>query len=764
MELEADVSYQPIPMVARDAVLDEKEAVITGWGLTDNYFWCLASETLQQVSVPIVSNHTCREAYSEETITDNMVCAGYSDGGKDTCHGDSGGPLMVQDGDTWHLAGITSWGQGCAEPGYYGVYTRISQFTDFIYEYMSDLSIALPERATEGDGLLSVRGSVNIEETSDTDLVIHLSSDKPLEITIPTTVTIPAGRTSAEFDITVLDDSLLNGVRTVTVTASDPNEGFASAMIKVNDNETAVLNISVPENAAEGDGVLSDQGLVTVSAAPDCDILVFLSSDDTTEVSVPATVTIPAGETSATFDISILYDGEADGTQTAVITASVPGWTAGTDSIDVLHNEIDFFTEWFEAGDDLAFQTLIFTPDGSGNFYTACREAASDFLTDPAGGTPIDLGDDDYEEITLAGGAEVFLYGVGYSSFYIGSNGYITFGQGDDNYGWDPLSEHFGLPRISAIFTDLYPTQGTIMWEQRDDRVVVTYQDIPKYLFFSGASPDTSSFQIEMFFNGVIRITYLDISANDGIAGLSEGNGIPEGFFESDLSSYGPCGPSLLLEIPETAAEGDGLLTGKGIVSTDAAPDKDLWVGLISDDTSELTTVPAGITVSAGSTSAAFDIKISDDSLLDGTQTVTLTASATGYYDGRATIRISDNETAELTVSVPERAVEGDGVLMGQGTVTFSRPADDDITISLASDDTTEVTVPETVIIPAGETTAMFDVTIIYDGEADGTRTASVTASVPGWTAGGDTIEVLHNEIDFLLNSLTETMICPIRP
>ena len=52
-----------------------------------------------------------------------MVCAG--DGSTDTCQGDSGGPMMVSDGSFLILAGVTSWGIGCAEAAHPGVYTRL---------------------------------------------------------------------------------------------------------------------------------------------------------------------------------------------------------------------------------------------------------------------------------------------------------------------------------------------------------------------------------------------------------------------------------------------------------------------------------------------------------------------------------------------------------------------------------------------------------------------------------------------------------------
>lgn len=78
---------------------------------------------LYEVTVPIVSRTTCRADYGTSAITTNMICAGLTAGGKDSCQGDSGGPLV--DASTRVLIGLVSWGQGCAEPNYPGVYTRV---------------------------------------------------------------------------------------------------------------------------------------------------------------------------------------------------------------------------------------------------------------------------------------------------------------------------------------------------------------------------------------------------------------------------------------------------------------------------------------------------------------------------------------------------------------------------------------------------------------------------------------------------------------
>ena len=81
-----------------------------------------------QVDVPVVSDDDCRDSYGQNDIADSMICAGLDEGGKDSCQGDSGGPFMCGN----ELSGVVSWGYGCAEAGYPGVYTQTSYFVDWV--------------------------------------------------------------------------------------------------------------------------------------------------------------------------------------------------------------------------------------------------------------------------------------------------------------------------------------------------------------------------------------------------------------------------------------------------------------------------------------------------------------------------------------------------------------------------------------------------------------------------------------------------------
>jgi secreted trypsin-like serine protease len=113
--------------------------VAIGWGTTDAYVR-LPSPILRQVTVQAIGK---TDPSCLNTINDDVVqfCAGTPDGGKDTCYGDSGGPLMMFSNGVWQLVGVTSYGSNCAFPGFAGVYTRIAYFDSFIQQIITTKKI-----------------------------------------------------------------------------------------------------------------------------------------------------------------------------------------------------------------------------------------------------------------------------------------------------------------------------------------------------------------------------------------------------------------------------------------------------------------------------------------------------------------------------------------------------------------------------------------------------------------------------------------------
>ena len=227
--------------------------------------------------------------------------------------------------------------------------------------------------------------------------------------------------------------------------------------------------------------------------------------------------------------------------------------------VKLLVGQPDYFTELFSAGDnDLDYKSWTFTPDGSPSFYSACVGVATNFPTDPTGGTTVTLGDDTYVAITLGGANTVSLYHRRTNSLFIGSNGYVTMGAGDQSYD-ESLANHFRLPRVAAAFDDLDPSSGgTVSWKQTSELVAITFANVRE---FGGAA--TVNFQIEFLYNGVIRMTCLAMGITDGLAGLSAGLGLPASYSESDLSGYGECAPpDVLLLSPSTGLAAAGYQGG----------------------------------------------------------------------------------------------------------------------------------------------------------------------------------------------------------
>lgn len=101
----------------------------------------MSSTSLMEVQVPISNLTACKQAYTsfKTVIDDKVICAGYPEGGKDSCRGDSGGPLMWSKRKQFYLIGIVSYGfKECGHPGYPGVYTKVSSYMDWILDNIDD--------------------------------------------------------------------------------------------------------------------------------------------------------------------------------------------------------------------------------------------------------------------------------------------------------------------------------------------------------------------------------------------------------------------------------------------------------------------------------------------------------------------------------------------------------------------------------------------------------------------------------------------------
>jgi len=132
LTLDGDVEQKPLELGDKSdpGYGEGKEATMLGWGLTSE--GGEQSDNLKKVKVPVTSDDTCKKAYPEYNA-EAQVCAGTHEGGKDTCQGDYGGPMVSESGK---LIGITSWGEGCPRPDKPGVYTRVATYVEDIKKHL----------------------------------------------------------------------------------------------------------------------------------------------------------------------------------------------------------------------------------------------------------------------------------------------------------------------------------------------------------------------------------------------------------------------------------------------------------------------------------------------------------------------------------------------------------------------------------------------------------------------------------------------------
>jgi len=111
--------------------------IVAGWGgLQEGKS---GPDALHQVVVPVISADKCKVHYPHTDAT-NEICAGYDQGQKEACQGESGGPYVLEGKNGWTLHGVVSWGSGCARARAPGVYARVTSYIDWINQQIRSLS------------------------------------------------------------------------------------------------------------------------------------------------------------------------------------------------------------------------------------------------------------------------------------------------------------------------------------------------------------------------------------------------------------------------------------------------------------------------------------------------------------------------------------------------------------------------------------------------------------------------------------------------
>nr|XP_045005880.1 vitamin K-dependent protein C isoform X2 [Jaculus jaculus] len=141
----ATLSQTIVPICLPDSGLAERElmrvgqeTVVTGWGFHSGKQKDVKRNRtfiLTFIQIPVAPRNECIQAM-KSVVTENMLCAGILGDRRDACEGDSGGPMVAFFGDTWFLVGLVSWGEGCGLLNNFGVYTKVSNYLDWIHSHI----------------------------------------------------------------------------------------------------------------------------------------------------------------------------------------------------------------------------------------------------------------------------------------------------------------------------------------------------------------------------------------------------------------------------------------------------------------------------------------------------------------------------------------------------------------------------------------------------------------------------------------------------
>ena len=430
-------------------------------------------------------------------------------------------------------------------------------------------------------------------------------------------------------------------------------------------------------------------------------LVVTLQSDDLTELVVPATVTIPVDQQSITFDVTVVDDNERDGDQVVTVTADSPEYVS--DSTVVIVTDVE------NVGVEVLPDEVV---EGAGILPGVVRV----FRTDIGG--PLDF-------ISKASAANTTSQPIIDNAVTISPINIPNQVARVTDVNVTLSIQHAAIPDLDVflispsgtrveLFTDLSSNESRLTNTTLDDQAAIRIVD--------AAAPFTGRF-------------------------------IPE----QSLANFIGENPSgdWKLEVIDDSASVTGMLMNWSLeISTIGLSALNVTLG--SSDPLEAD-VQVSVTIPVNQAEIFVPLEVFDDDLVDGTKTVIVSVDnvdANGFIWVNDSVDVTDSELLTLTVD-KTRVSEGDGAGAIKGTLTRLDTVGD-LTVSLFSSDTSELTVPPSVIIPDGQASVTFDIDAVDDPEFDGDQQVTISATASGYVpAVADVITVEDQEPRLSLSTLT---------
>ena len=203
----------------------------------------------------------------------------------------------------------------------------------------ASLQLRLPPWAREGDGRLARRGRIRSSARPARDVRIQLVSSDPAHLRVPGVVVLPAGSNVVHFDLVVGDDDRIDGAHEVEVTAEVANWGRASDRMRIMENDSPALFVTLPATVGENAGTWTNAGQVRLSGRLPYPVTVTLRSSDPSVLTVPPEVRFPSNQLEAAFNLTPVNNTRVDGRRDVAVSARASGFAPGSAGMSVEDDE-----------------------------------------------------------------------------------------------------------------------------------------------------------------------------------------------------------------------------------------------------------------------------------------------------------------------------------------------------------------------------------------------------------------------------------------
>ncbi|MFO1001132.1 MAG: Calx-beta domain-containing protein [Planctomycetaceae bacterium] len=529
------------------------------------------------------------------------------------------------------------------------------------------------------------------------------------------------------------------------VVAGQPFLQSGSAPVQVTDYETLSLSIS-PTTIAENGGVATGT-IVRSNTDVSSPLVVTLTNGDASEISIPTTVTIPAGQQSVTFSITGVDESLVDGTQVVSIDATASGYVGTSSSVNVTDDET----------------TRLIVAVNSGTISEAAGTAAASITvtrnSSTASALTVTLSSSDVTEAVLqstvvipAGQASVTVPVGAVDDFVVDGSVTVTISASADGHDTGTTSlvvtdnDSAGVIMTPVAGLETTESGGTATFS-----VVLTSQptsDVTIPLASSDSSEGSLAISSLTFTPSnwniaqVVTITGVDDLLDDGdvVFNVLSGAAISSdanynGLDPSDVTATNLDDDLAQLSLTVSTAsisEGAGVNAATATVSRNSETSQPLTVTLLVNDGSEAS-VPVSVVIPAGASSVSFDIAAIDDLIVDGTQTVTISAAAAGHVGATGSLSVTDDDVAGFTIiGGGVLVVDETGSTQTFGVVLNAAPVTN-VVITVTSGDLTEAAVaPATLTFtPANwNVTQLVTLSGVDDFVDDEAQFSTITVSV----------------------------------